>query len=201
MPRRARSPARRTRATSPRRRSPRSRARRFPLPAAAKPPPPLFAELRRAYAQSFGQVHLRQLVPDVPELREERVVDQPAHHLDRRALRADHVPADRALYDLEVAHAPHRHTLVDLDALLGEVVEVIVLAPLRVDLDERQSPALTGGVELLAEHLRDAAQLLEAGRVEAAAVAEHLANLREIGRASCRKECRSRWVEDHDKRK
>ena len=30
-----------------------------------------------------------QLVPDLPELREEDLVDQPAEHLDRRALRAD----------------------------------------------------------------------------------------------------------------
>src|SRR5581483_883070 len=116
------------------------------------------------------QVHVRQLVPHVPELGVERVVNQAAHDLDRRALRADDVAADRALHDLEVAHAPHGDALVELDQLLGEVVELLVLAAERVHLDERQAGALARGVERLAEQLADTAKLLEAGRVEAAAV-------------------------------
>src|SRR5439155_23045812 len=140
------SPVRRTPAPTRCRRSSRSRARR-----------------------SFGQVHPRQLVPYVSELGEERMVDQPPHHLDRRALCSDHVAADRALDDLEVTHPPHGHTLVELDAELGEGVELLIRPPLRVDLDERQACALARRVELLAEQLRDAPQLLEARRVEAAA--------------------------------
>ena len=82
------------------------------------------------------------------------MVDQAAHHLDRRALRADHVAADHALHDLEVAHAPDDDALVELDQLLGELVEILELAAARVDLDERQPGALVRRVERLAERLR-----------------------------------------------
>src|SRR5205085_12495740 len=49
--------------------------------------------------------------------------------------------ADRARHDLVVPEAPDRHALVPLGQELGELVEILVLAPARVDLDERE-PAL-----------------------------------------------------------
>src|SRR3954454_17915556 len=76
-----------------------------------------------------------------------------------------------------MAHAPDGHALVELDALLGKVVEILMLAAFGVHLDERQSRAPVRSLKLLAEQLGDAAQLLESRRVEAAAVAEHLADL------------------------
>ena len=105
------------------------------------------------------------------------MVDQPAHHLDGRPLRADDVTADRALHDLEVPDAPVDHALVELDQRLRELVQIFELAPARVDLDQREPGALVCRVERLAERFRDAPQLLESRRVEAAAVAEHLADL------------------------
>src|SRR3954452_17650879 len=107
----------------------------------AKPAPALSVSLRQAYG-SFGQVHPRQLVAHVPQLGVERVMDQPSHHLDGSALRADHVRADRALHDLEVPDAPDRHALVELDQELGERVQLLVLTALRVDLDEREARPL-----------------------------------------------------------
>src|SRR5579862_9002986 len=100
------------------------------------------------------QVHPRQLVAHVPELREEGVVDQAPHHLDRCPLRADDVAADRALHDLEVPDAPHDHALVELDQLLGELVQLLELAAACVDLGERKPGPVVGGVERLAERLR-----------------------------------------------
>ena len=97
----------------------------------------------------------RQLVAELPELREEALVDQPAEHLDRRALRADDRPADDPLDDDEVAHAPDDDALVPLDQELGELVELLVLAAARVDLDERQARGLAGGVEGGAERRGD----------------------------------------------
>ena len=90
-------------------------------------------------AASLGQVQRGEVVPHVPQLGVERVVDQPAHHLDRRSLRADHVAADHPLDDVEVPDAPDDDALVPLDQLLGELVEVLVLASARVDLDQRQA--------------------------------------------------------------
>jgi hypothetical protein len=71
----------------------------------------------------------RELVADAPELREEDVLDQPAEHLDRRALRADDRVADHARDDLVVADPPEVDPLVELDQRLGELVELLVLAP------------------------------------------------------------------------
>src|SRR3954453_9769772 len=148
----------------------------IPAPAPAKPAPALPARLRQAYG-SFREVHPGQLVPHVPELGIERVVDQAAHYLDGRSLGADHVCADHALHDLEVPDAPDNHALVELDQLLGERVEILELPAPCVNLDERQPRPLVRGVECLSERLRDAADLAEAGRVEAAAGTEHLAHL------------------------
>src|SRR5215218_8639411 len=81
-----------------------------PKNAGADPTPPKFPQPRRALAKliagSFGQVHPCQLVPHVPELGIERMVDQAPHDLDRRSLRADDVGADHPLDDLEVPNAP-----------------------------------------------------------------------------------------------
>src|SRR4051794_24942618 len=126
---------------------------------------------------SFGQVHPGQLVPDVPELGVERVVDQATHDLDGCALGPDHVGADHTLDDLEVPDAPDDHALVELDQAFREDVEILELAAARIHLDEREPCALVRGVEGLAERLCDAADLLEPGRVEPAAVTQHLAHL------------------------
>src|SRR2546430_17624187 len=82
-------------------------------------------------------------------------------------LRADDVRADHALHHLEVAHAPDRDALVELDQLLGELVELLVVARLRVHLDERQTGAFARSVEMRSEERR-------------------------VG-----KECRSRWSPYH----
>src|SRR6478752_7763009 len=43
------------------------------------------ADLAPPSSLRLRQVHLRQVVPDVPQLGIERVVNQAAHHLDRRS--------------------------------------------------------------------------------------------------------------------
>ena len=88
------------------------------------------------------------------------MVNEPAHHLDRCALRADHVAPDRALHDFEVADTPDDDALVELDQLLGELIQRFELAAARVDLDQRQAGPLVRCVERLAERLGDAPQLL-----------------------------------------
>ena len=57
------------------------------------------------------------------------LVDQPAEHLDRRALGADDLVADDARDDLVVPDAPRLHALVQLGQRLGELVQLLVLAP------------------------------------------------------------------------
>src|SRR5438309_7243071 len=93
-------------------------------------------------SNSVGLVReLCELGADVPELREHLLLDQAAEELDRRALRADRDLADRPRHDLVVAEAPDGDALVPLGQELGELIQVLVLAPARVDLDERE-PAL-----------------------------------------------------------
>src|SRR5438067_5666545 len=104
-------------------------------------------------------------------------MDQPSHHLDRGALRADDVTPDDTLDDLEMTHAPDDHAFVELDQLLREQVQLFELPASRVHVDERKARLLVRGPERLPERLRDTAQLPEAGRVEAAAVSENLAHL------------------------
>jgi hypothetical protein len=119
----------------------------------------------------------RELVADAPELREEDVVDQPAQHFDGGALGADDGVADHACDDLVVPDPPEVDPLVELDHRLGELVELLVLPAARVDVDEREPRLLPQRVERLPERRHDAAHLPPAGRVEAAAVPEHLPDL------------------------
>src|SRR5262249_19950291 len=111
-------------------------------------------------------------VPPVPQRREELLLDQPAEQLDRRALRADHLVADDSRDHLVMAHPPQRQALVPIDQGLGELVQVFVLATLDVEVENRQSALAQRARERLPEQRRDAADLTEAGRVEAAAVPE-----------------------------
>ena len=105
------------------------------------------------------------------------MVHEAAEHLDRRPLRADDRVADDARDDLVVADPPEVDPLVPLDQRLGELVELLVLAALDVHVARARARLLAERVERLAERGRDAADLAPAGRVEAAAVAEHLADL------------------------
>ena len=90
---------------------------------------------RLCFASSVSSVRTR------PELGEHLVLDQAGEQLDRRALRADDVLADDPRDDLEVAEAPDADALVPLGQQLGELVELLVLAAARVDLEQRE-PAL-----------------------------------------------------------
>src|SRR5690242_21162517 len=119
----------------------------------------------------------RQLVPRAPERREEVVVDHLPEHLDRRPLGPDDLVADDPRDDLVVADPPHRDPLVPFDQRLGELVELLVLAPANVHLDHVETGVLDRALERLSERRGYAADLAEAGRVEAAAVAEDAANL------------------------
>ena len=112
-----------------------------------------------------------------PELGEHLVLDQAREQLDRRALRADDVLADDPRDDLEVAEAPHADALVPLGQKLGELVQLLVLAPARVHLEQREPALAEHRLERVVERRRDAADLAEAGRVEARAVTEHAAHL------------------------
>jgi hypothetical protein len=69
-----------------------------------------------------------QLVADAPELGK-KTCGSAAEHLDRRALGADHGVADHARDDLVVADPPEVDPLVQLDQRLGELVQLLVLAP------------------------------------------------------------------------
>src|SRR5205085_11866606 len=115
--------------------------------------------------------------PDLPELGEELVLDQAAQELDRRSLRTARDLADRSRHDLVVAEAPDRHPLVPFGQELRKLVDLLVLAPARVDLDERKAPLAAEVGECLPERRRDAPHLAESRRVEARAVAEHLPDL------------------------
>ena len=64
---------------------------------------------------------------------------RPGEQLDRRALRADDVLADDPRDDLEVAEAPDADALVPLGQQLCELVQILVLAAARVDLEQRQA--------------------------------------------------------------
>src|SRR5438093_4895953 len=118
-----------------------------------------------------------QLVPCTPQRRVEVVMDHLPEHLDRRPLRADDLVADDPRDDLVVADSPHRHALVPLDQRLGELVELLVLAPVHVDVGDREIESGQPVVERLAEPRRHAPDLPEAGRVEAGAVTAHPADL------------------------
>src|SRR5207302_7263041 len=104
---------------------------------------------RRAESrQSVGLFReLRQLRAHAPELRIHLVLDQAGEQVDRCALRADDVLADDPRHDLEVAEAPDADALVPLGELLGELVEILVLASARVDLEQREAALLAESVE------------------------------------------------------
>ena len=119
----------------------------------------------------------RQLVADLPELGIGRLRHEPAEQLDRRPLRPDDAVADDPRDDLVVAHAPQLGLLVELHERLRELVELLVLAPLDVELREREARLAASGVEGLAESREDPAQLGPPRRVEAGAVPEHLPDL------------------------
>ena len=77
---------------------------------------------------------------------------EPAEHLDRRALRPDDAVADHARDDAVVADAPRLHPLVELDQRLGELVQLLVLAPVDVERRASERPACSRArVERLAE--------------------------------------------------
>ena len=103
-------------------------------------------------------------------------IDLP-EHLDRRPLRPDDLIADDPRHDLVVADAPHRDPLVPFDQRFGELVEVLVLAPADVHLDDVQARSANRALERLPEQRRHAPDLPEPWRVEAAAVAEDAADL------------------------
>src|SRR5207237_7218818 len=119
---------------------------------------------------------------------------QAAEDLDLPSSGADRYLPDRAGHDLVVAEAPDRHALVPLGQELGELVEVLVLAPARVDLDQREAALAPELRERLRQVGRDAPHLAETRRVEPGAVPEHLAervvlprrHLREGREARCR---------------
>src|SRR5262249_18889313 len=123
---------------------------------------------------------VRQLRPHLPELRVEAPVDQRAEELDRSALGADDLAADDPLDDLEVLDAPDRAALVELRQRLGELVEILELAPSSVHVYEREAGFAAEDVKGLSEARRDAAQPVPAGRVEAGAVAEQRPHLRGV---------------------
>src|SRR5436305_850275 len=74
-----------------------------------------------------------------PEPRQQLVLDQACEQLDRRALCPDHVLSDHAADHLHVAEPPDADLLVPVDQRLGKLVQILVLAALRVDLEQRQS--------------------------------------------------------------
>ena len=84
------------------------------------------------------------------------MVDQPAEHLDGRPLRPHDRVADHARDDLVVADPPEVDPLVELGQRLGELVELLVLAAVDVDVDEREPGLLAERVECLPERGRDA---------------------------------------------
>src|SRR5262245_57702128 len=118
-----------------------------------------------------------QLVPDLPELRERRLRDEAAEELDRRALRPDDRVADRARDHLVVPHAPELGLLVELEERLRKLVQILVIASLDVELQDREARLAALHVERLPEPREDPPQLVPAGRVEPGPVAEHLADL------------------------
>src|SRR4029078_3913516 len=119
----------------------------------------------------------RQLVPDLPELREEHGLHEPAEHLDRASLRSDDAVPDHPGDDAVVADPPGLAPLVDLDHRLREAVQRIVVATADVQLREREPLLPAAGVEGLPEPGASDAQRRPAGRVEPAAVTQHLADL------------------------
>ena len=136
----------------------------------------LIAEARHS-RRRFCLGQRRQLVADLPELGIGRLRHEPAEQLDRRPLRPDDAVADDPRDDLVVAHAPQLGLLVELHERLRELVQLLVLAPLDVELREREARLAASGVEGLAEPREDPAQLGPPRRVEAGAVPEHLPDL------------------------
>src|SRR6185503_5166392 len=119
----------------------------------------------------------RQLVPDLPELREEHGLHEPAEHLDGRSLRPDDAVPDHPRDDAVVADSPRLAPLVDLDHRLREAVQRIVVTTADVQLREREPLLPAPGVEGLPEPGERDTQRPPAGRVEPAAVTQHLADL------------------------
>ncbi len=76
-----------------------------------------------------------------------------------------------------MTEAPELGLLVELDQRLGELVEMLVVAPLDVEVPEGESGRAAGGVERLSQSREDASELVPPGRVEPRPVPEHLANL------------------------
>src|SRR3954453_11698068 len=74
-------------------------------------------------------------------------------------------------------HPPEADPLVPRDQQLRELVELLVVAALDIDVDDGQAGRTELRREGLAELRRDAPDLAEAGRGEAAAVAEDLPDL------------------------
>ena len=107
----------------------------------------------------------------------ERLRHEPAEQLDRSSLRADDAVADDPRDDLVVAHAPQLRLLVELHERLRQLVQLLVVPPLHVKVRQGQARVATRLVEGLAEPREDPAELRPAGRVEAGAVSEHLADL------------------------
>src|SRR5262245_2481490 len=118
----------------------------------------------------------RQLIPRSPECREEVVMDHLPEHLDWRSLRSHDLVADDARDDLVMADAPHRDPLVPLEQRFGQLVQLLVLAPAHVELDDVEPGSGDSLVERLAERRRDPTDVSEPGRVETAAVPEHAAD-------------------------
>ena len=73
--------------------------------------------------------------------------------------------------------APHPDALVPLRQELRELVQLLVLAAVDVDVEQRQTPLPAHPVERVVERQRHAPDLAEARRVEARAVPEHAAHL------------------------
>jgi hypothetical protein len=71
------------------------------------------------------------------------VLDQTREQLDRRALRADDIRADHSADHLHVAEAPDADLLVPVGERLRELVQLLVVAALRVDLEEREPTLLS----------------------------------------------------------
>src|SRR5579862_4956350 len=179
MPRPSECPARRTPAPSRCRRSSRSRARsRKSSPNSAsvpaKPAPPLLESLRQAY-DSGRFIRVSSLRTSQSSGKKEWWIRRPITSTGVPCVPTTSPPIVRCTTLKCLTR--HTITLVELDQLLGELVQLLELAAACVDLGERKPGPVVGGVERLAERLRDAAQLAEARRVEAAAVTEHLSHL------------------------
>ena len=73
----------------------------------------------------------------MPELGIHLLLGQLGEYLDGCALRPDDVLADGPRHNLEVAEVADADPLVPLRQRFGKLVQVLVRAPLRVNLDQR----------------------------------------------------------------